>query len=436
MSADLGSSGGYPAGQPQNQVRLVVGGNEYGGWKKIHIEAGIERQARSFELEVTDRWPAGSAQVTYLSRRIRPFDAAQVFIGTDLVLSGYVDATPIRYDGTRASIAVKGRSKTADLVDCSPIDASSAGAAPASSRLWADVKGKDSKTGVVVPPAAALSGAANVWRNARLETIAAALAAPYGVRVLSEVDTGAPIVEHQVQVGETVFESIDRLMRLRHVLSTDNARGDLVFIDVGSSGNATTALELGRNILEVSTELDFANVMSRYVVKGQRAGTDADFGVDANEVEGDDDEAADVEGGTEDYGDPVTTSLADARSKRLRVLVIKQTGQADGGSCQDRALYERAHRAAKALETTYRVPGWRQEDGTLWQPNLLVAVRDPLVGFSQTLVIAEVHYDCDASGLSARLRVGPPDGYRSKAPKPVKGKAVQRGGGASWGDVQ
>jgi len=89
-----------------------------------------------------------------------------------------------------------------------------------------------------------------------------------------------------VQVGETVFESIDRLMRLRHVLSTDNARGDLVFIDVGSAGNATTALELGRNILEAGTELDFKAVMSRYIVKGQRAGTDADFGIDANEAEG------------------------------------------------------------------------------------------------------------------------------------------------------
>ena len=30
----------------------------------------------------------------------------------------------------------------------------------------------------------------------------AALAAPYGVRVLTEIDSGAPITEHHVQVGE------------------------------------------------------------------------------------------------------------------------------------------------------------------------------------------------------------------------------------------
>ena len=437
MTSLLAAAAGYPVGQPENQVRLVVGGQEFGGWKKIHIEAGIERQVRSFEFETTGRWPDGTTQVTYLSRRIRPFDAVQVFIGSDLVVTGYVDATPIRYDGAHVSLAVKGRSKTCDLVDCSPVDTgTTGGTVRASVGRWADVRGKDSKSASLVQPATAIAGGANVWRHARLETIAAALSAPYGVRVLSEIDTGAPIPEHQVQVGETVFESIDRLMRLRHVLSTDNERGDLVFIDVGSTGQATTSLELGRNILEASVELDFKAVMSRYVVKGQRAGTDDDFGVDANEAEGDDEEDADDEGGTQDFGAPLTASLEDARSKRLRVLVIKQAGHADDGTCQDRALYERANRAAKALETTYRVPGWRQADGSLWRPNLLVTVRDPIIGFDQIMVIAEVHYDCDSNGLCTRLRVGPPDGYRSKAPKPLKGKAVRRGGAAGWGDVQ
>ncbi|WP_307734445.1 phage baseplate assembly protein [Xanthomonas albilineans] len=425
---------GDPVGQPENRVRLVVGGQDFSGWKKIRIEAGIERQARSFELEVTDRWPGSTAAATAdtappLWRRIRPFDACQVFIGNDLVLTGYVDATPIQYDGQRVSVTVKGRSRTCDLVDCCTPDT---GRAPAATHsLWADVKGKDGKTGTVVTPAAANT---NVWRNAKLETIAAALASPYGVRVLTEIDTGAPITEHHVQIGETVFESIDRLMRLRHVLSTDNALGDLVFIDVGSTGHATTTLELGQNIQDGSCELDLKAVMSSYVVKGQRAGNDGDFGVDANEVQGDDDDMAEFEGGIADTGTPVTASLADARSKRFRVLVIKQAGHADAGTCQDRALYERAHRAAKALEATYTVAGWRQGDGQLWMPNLLVRVRDALIGFDQIMVIAEAHYLLDEDGLRTQLRVGPPDGYRSKAAKSDKG--IKHGGADTWADVE
>ncbi|WP_045739426.1 hypothetical protein [Xanthomonas sp. MUS 060] len=37
------------------------------------------------------------------------------------------------------------------------------------------------------------------------------------------------------------------------------------------------------------------------------------------------------EGGIADTGTPVTASLADARSKRFRVLVLKQAGHADAG---------------------------------------------------------------------------------------------------------
>ena len=79
----------------ENLVRLVVNGEEFGGWKSVRITPGIERQARDFDLSVTDVWPGRSE----VPRRIRPFDACQVFIGSDLVLTGYVDATPIKYDG-------------------------------------------------------------------------------------------------------------------------------------------------------------------------------------------------------------------------------------------------------------------------------------------------------------------------------------------------
>jgi len=397
-----------------NQVRLLVGGVEYGGWKSVRIEAGIERQARSFTLQVTDRWPGQ----TDVPRRVRPFDACQVYIGADLVLTGYVDATPVKYTGKSITVGVKGRSKTADLVDCCPMGADVAMAT--ASAQWSDLVGLPDVARVIAPPARS----AAQWRNQKLEEIAAALAAPYGVRVVTEVDTGRPIAEHQVQVGEKVFESIDRMMRLRHVLSTDNAAGDLVFIDVGSTGRAATAIELGVNVLEGNAELDFKEVFSEYIVKGQRAGNDDQFADDVAEEEG---EALDDDG--IDGGVATTT---DSRSRRRRVLVLKQTGQADEGTCSDRAEYERANRAAKALQTTYTVNGWRQQSGALWQPNLLVQVRDSLIGFDGEMVIAECAWVLDATGMRTELKVGPVDGYRSKAAKASK----KKGGGASWVDVK
>ena len=387
---------------PHNTVRLVVNGQEYGGWKSVRIEAGIERQCRSFDLEVTDRWPGQ----TDIPRRIVPGDACQVFIGADLVLTGYVDGTPVRYDAASVGVGVKGRSKTADLVDCCPV--------PAGESLSAVVAQWRTQQlpGVAKPP----PKSAVQWRGQKLEQIAAALAAPYGVRVVAEVDTGKAIADHQVQQGESVFESIDRMMRLRHVLSTDNGQGDLVLITVASGGRATTALELGANIKTGAAELDYKGVFSDYIVKGQRAGDDESFAGDVAEGEG-------------------TSLAADSRAKRRRVLVIKQSGQADEGTCQERANYERAHRAAKALQASYTVVGWRQQDGTLWQPNQLVRVRDPIIGFDADMLVAEVAWVLDAKGLRTEVRVGPPDGYVNKVGQ-LKAAKSQKGGGDAWSDVK
>lgn len=409
-----------------NQVRLVVAGAEYGGWKSVRIAAGIERQARDFDLEVTDRWPGQ----TSIPRRIQPGDACQVFIGQDLVLTGYVDATPIKYDGRSVSVSVKGRSKTADLVDCCPMP--SGKAISTSAGPWKDVIGPSGKAQNVIAPPAKSAGQ---WRNAKMEVIAAALAAPYGVRVIAETDTGRPFADHQVQVGETVFESIDRMMRLRHVLSTDNERGDLVMIDVGSAGRAATAIELGVNVLAGSTELDYKGVFSQYIVKGQRSGSDGGYALDVSEQEGDFDELQQTQSNAASPVEGETAVTKDSRAKRMRILVIKQSGQADEGTCQDRAEYERAHRAAKALQTSYTVQGWRQADGSLWLPNTLVRVRDGLIGFDVEMVIAEATWLLSSDGLRTELRVGPKDGYVTKAGTLKKSKS-QKGGGKEWSDVQ
>lgn len=403
---------------PAHAVRLLVNGTEYGGWKSVRIEAGIERQARSFSLSITDRWPGA----TDVPRRVVAGDACEVWIGDDLVMTGHVDATPISYDGGSVSVSVQGRSKTADLVDCCPI---TTGTLAAPSTRWRSASGQGSGQSPVAVPVQSSAQ----WRRQKVETVAAALAAPYGVRVLTEVNTGAAIADHQVQVGETVFESIDRMMRLRQLLSTDNARGDLVFIDVGSAGRAATSLELGVNILAGFASLDFSGVYSDYVCKGQRAGNDDAFGASVAEEEG---ESQD-DGEQWQTGSQATTR--DTMAARRRVLVLKQHGQADAGTCQDRADYERSSRRGKALQATYTVAGWRQANGALWVPNQIVQVRDPVIGFDSEMLIAEVSYQLDEGGAIAQLRVGPVDGFRQKVSKPTKRKSGS-GGGSNWSDVK
>lgn len=349
-----------------DEVTLRVNGIDFGGWKEIEIVAGIERQARDFTLSVTQRWPGA----TDIPRRIKQGDVCEVFIGADKLLTGYVDATPIRYDARSMTIGVKGRSKTADLVDCSAVH----------------------KTGQ--------------WRNTKIERIAADLASPFGLEVIADASTGAAIAEHQIQPGETAFECIDRLLKLRQLLSTDDADGRVIFIKTGTGGHATTSLEYGKNILGGDAPLDYKDVFSNYTVTGQRSGSDNDWG---------------------DAAAGASASISDSTITRHRPLIIIQSGQVNMQICADRARFERAHRAAKALETTYTVQGWRQADGSLWLPNQLVQVVDPIIGFDGTFLVVEVAFRKSDAGTTTALRIGLEAGY---IPSPEAKKED------AWADVK
>ena len=343
----------------QNIVSLTVNNQIYAGWKSVRIEAGVERVARSFELSVTMRWPGN----VDFDNRIKPGAAAEIRIDEDLVCTGYVDATPINYDADQVSIIIRGRSKTADLVDCSA------------------------------------DAGAGQFRGLQLESIAAKLAGQYGVSVVTQVATGAPLTDHQTQQGESVFESLDRLAKLRQVLITDDESGNLVIASTGSAGDATSGLALGVNILTGSAGFDYAEVYTSYQVKGQKAGTDDSFGAASSQLLG---------------------TAADSTLTRQRVLIVRQSGQADAGSCLKRAQYEAQIRAAKAQEIRYRVADWRQADGSLWRPNTMVQVDDAIMGVSAVMLISEVIYSLDESGMVTDLTVIPPSAFQTYTEKQAK----------------
>lgn len=352
---------------PMNAVTLRVNGLDYGGWKKVSISAGIERQARDFKLDVTWRWPEHMEELP-----IRQGDFCEVLIGEDRVLSGWIFATPVRYSAHEVTRSIQGRSVTADLVDCSAIN----------------------KPGQ--------------WRQQSVQQIVAALAEPYGVKVLSQVAETGKLADHSIEPGETVFESIDRLLTLSRLLSTDDSRGRLVIIKPGSAGRAIDRLQLGDNLLEGSADLDFSGVFSEYRVTGQRSGTDSAHGTAASEVQ---------------------ASATDPRAARKRVLLIHESGQMTPELAAARANWERGSRMGKALTLNYKVQGWRQSNGALWLPNMVVRIVDPLIGIDRDMLISEIEYSLDA-GTIANITVGPPDGFDPEPKDSHKARKLKKGGKA------
>jgi prophage tail gpP-like protein len=344
--------------EQDNRVTLTVDNLEYGGWKSVEITADLERQFRTFKLDITWQWP-GQTEV----RRIQPGAPCEVRIGSDLVLTGYVFKAPISYDGQRISLSIEGSSKTQDLVDC------------------------------------AATNKPNQWHQQSLLRIVQDLVSTYGGYVVSEIPETARRDSHTIVPGETVFQSIDRLLSLFRVFSTDDAQGRVVLARPGSGGRASEALELGKNILSANAPTDYSQVFSEYRVIGQQKGDDKKSGAAVSEVEA------------------VSTDLG---FKRRRTTVINEGMQITPELALQRANWESATRMGKALTTTYQVQGWRQANGDLWRHNTLVRVKDPVLEVDGDMLISKVTYSLSQQGSITTLQVAPPHTFDANPAPPKK----------------
>ncbi|MNJ57045.1 phage late control protein GPD [compost metagenome] len=181
-----------------------------------------------------------------------------------------------------------------------------------------------------------------------------------------------------------------------------------MIISPGSAGRAVDRLELGQNLLEGSAALDFSGVFSEYRVTGQRSGTDDSHGDKASEVK---------------------AQVTDPRSTRKRVLLIHESGQMTPELAAARANWERGNRIGKALSLSYKIQGWRQSNGALWLPNMVVRIVDPVIGVDRDMLISEIEYSLDA-GTIANITVGPPDAFAPEPKDPHSTRKLKKGGKA------
>ncbi len=361
-----------------NTVEVRIDGKRFGGWESVRIECSIDQVARGFAMRVTEKFPG---QTDY--RVFQTGGLVQVFIGSDLVCTGYITSVPVKYDGKSVSIEIQGKSRTVDLVDCCPPAAAVSGTAQ--SQTWVGVKGK-SGNALKVP-----AQPANSWKNLPASQIIAALAKPYGITVRDDAGIGGKLANHTVNPGETVIQSINRLITKDNLVVTDDENGNLVLTQPGAAGACADSVRLGVNVLAGSASFDLSKRFSDYVVLGQHKGTDNDFGKSVAEDKG---------------------TASDPGVNRYRLKVIKDSGQSSGKTCSERADFEARYNRAQSRRGTFTLQGWRQSDGNLWKCNGLVSVFDEIFHLDARMCIAKIIYELAAGGMKTSLEVVPSDGYR------------------------
>ncbi len=276
-------------------------------------------------------------------RAIRPGDRCTVTVDGETVITGHVDDVAPEYDGKNHSITVRGRDATGDLVDCSAQEIQ--------------------------------------WKGRTLLEVATEQCRSFGISVRDDAGATEPFQTLQTEPGETVFEALETAARIRGVLLVSDGRGGLVITRAGTR-RAPGRLELGVNILRARATFSHRDRFSQYTVKGQSDGNSFDTAGEAFQIE---------------------ASAADAQITRHRPLILLAEGPVTRADAKTRATWQRNIRAGRSSQVEYTLHGWRDEAGTLWQPNRNIHVVDPYVGVDRSLLIVSVALTVDEQGVNTSM---------------------------------
>jgi prophage tail gpP-like protein len=337
-----------------DDLTLLVGGRQLSGWSDIRVTRGIERCPSDFALQLTEKYPGVAADLV-----VQPGDSCQVFIGNDLVITGYVDKFVPEIDGNNHRISVTGRSKCQDLVDCAA--------------EW---------------PGGQILGSSVLQ-------IAQKLASVYGITVSALSDIGAGIPQFNLMLGETPYDVIERICRYRALLAYDDTDGNLLLAGVGSTKAAsgfTQSINIERALVVYSMDQRF----SEYVAFLQSVDVFTDLGAGGNLL-----------GVAYDYG--VT--------RHRRRVIIAEAGGGGQDIAKQRANWEAARRYGRGATLMLTTDAWRDSAGTLYTPNTLVPLSIPALKLDgKTWVIGEVTYARGERGTKCQLTIMPPEAFN---PEPI-----------------
>ena len=368
-----------PATPPSDLVTLQVAGQNLTGWQDVRIVRGVELFPSYFSLRLTERLPGVPKSLA-----IDPGQKCKVMIGSDLVMTGYVDSYDARVSSNGHEISVVGRSGTQDLVDC--------GAGVTS--------GQESQSKMT-------------FSSPTLLKLAQDLCAPFGITVTEPDGEGKPLVslmdgipQFTMQLGETVYDRLALLAQARQLLMLDGTDGNLVMAKVGTK-KAGSGFTLPGNVIEAQVRFSKQDRFSIYLPAFHTIDTAADQSQALGQPSG-------------NFQKPVPDPAAfkgqprhDGKD-RYRPHFIVSDQMIDGVELAEAlAKWELARRYGRSQTATALVALWRDSTGALWTPNTLAQVDMPALKLSGlTWIISQVAYLKEQAGTQTLVTLMPPEAFQ------------------------
>ncbi len=345
-----------------DEVSVQVGDKRFQGWKMAAISVGCESIPPSWTVTASTQFLEGEGLAA-----TRPGQACNIYLGADLVITGWIDRRTITAAPRNHDVVLIGRGITRNLVDCS-----------------ADLDNREIASGAI--------NAANTLELARR------LSKAYGITVRSAVDDlGLPITGLICGLGETPYEIIESAARYTGYLVYEDKQGRLVLDRVGTKHHAS-GFTMPGNIEQIRAERSVDQRYSDYLVVWSAVDQLKDMNALGNK-------RAEVHDST----------MVEFRKKIIVASAI--TPAFDFATAE--ANWQMARRIGRGQAASITCDSWRDAKGLLWQPNMLATVDAPLADISDaTWIIGAVTFRKDQGGTHADLSLMPPDAFRPE-PNPL-----------------
>jgi len=345
-------------------LRLKLSGDEIIGLIDASVTKNIETFCGNFSVTVvTD---------DLINFPVRRGAEAQILAGDIPIITGIVQRITIQYGPDNHTIIFQGRDKTSHIVDNSIV------------------------------------GNIELVAPVTLKQVVQKVLDSYGLltfieqpEVIEETDI-EPFAQGEIvsaAVGQNAWDFIETYARKRQVLVTTNGDGNIV-LTRGSQERIQTFLlhELNgqqNNIKNATMIFDDTERFNAYVIKTQ--GNTSGRGVIINP-------------GTIANGQDGIAFDTDIDT--VRQLVVIAENASNGQTTEERATWEANIRRERSQIYSCQIQGFlAQEDGIVWQPNLLVPVIDDFAQINGDLLIRSVTYNSTLGGSTTDIELVTPDAY-------------------------
>jgi prophage tail gpP-like protein len=316
---------------------LRVGNAEFVDWETVYVQTRWQHSWDYLRFTAAERNDDKVAQWPKL--QIKPCDVVECDLAGMLVMTGVVVERQVAVDAQNHGVQLLAKGTT----------------------KWGYMSSVNTKTGS--------------FDGMPFEAIFKKVLTPYldknGFEIVGMLNPIA-FKKCQNQIGESCWDFLERLARVRGIVLGSNQNGDYVAVGNHIFPVAATLRE-GYNIksMQLSINVDDAYVV--YKAVGQKAGSDQSSGADTNEMEA-------AVGGT---------------GCKTSILITPAEQPVDQPELQDRAKNEAKWNEAAKVTATVVVQGWQWAKGQLWRVGQSVWLDSPMGPINQKMKIQRCTYTQD-----------------------------------------